>query len=269
MDAGPGLFRFPRPGFLMIGAVVGTLMSDAAAGTRPPSADTATEPSSELDSVQRPSFVPDYAEVVTAIDTPACKVELEPQFDPGLYETRTVFVWTPNDVLDRWPPFSIRLSEAGLRRLTAESPALAMALLALDTASEDRIHAFDVYAGFRLALPLDLSEQDVEVRNESGMTHWYRTRNVLERTSEPERAITASITPDPPMGSTPPSWLSIRIDHPPHARFGRARTETFVVRLHEEPARRLAVAGSNGWMAGEFEIHTIYTARGPIRLTSR
>lgn len=221
------------------------------------------------ESFERPAFVPPYAESNIVIDDATCTTELEPEFDPDRHETRRVFVWTPNEVLDRWPPFSVRLSEAELGRLGKESHALAMALLALDTVSEDRIHFFDAYPGVHVVLPLDLSEEDVAARSNGGSIHWYRTRNVLERTSDPERTIVARITPDPPRGSRPPSWLSIQIDHPLHAGSGRAGTGTFVVRLHEEPTRRLVVAGSDGWMAGEFEIHTVYTARGPIRMGSR
>lgn len=235
-------------------------VADPAANTRQPDGSGASE---------RPSFVPDYAEITTLLDTPSCTTELEPGFDPDAFATRTVAVWTPNEILERWPPFSVHLSDAELGRLQRERPALAMALLALDVASEDRIQPLDFYAGVRLSLPADLSWEDVEVRRRTGVAAWYRTRDVLARTSEPEQTIAVQIVIDPPREGRPPAWLSIRIEYPHPAAPGRTTIETYVVRLNDAPRRRLVVAGSDGFMAGEFDVHTVYMARGPMRLDSR
>ena len=244
----------------MIATASAADVADQTASTGPPGGTG----SSDL-----PSFVPDYAEIATLVDTPSCTTELEPDFDPDAYATSTVAVWTPNEILERWPPFSVHLSETQLGRLHRERPALAMALLALDVAAEDRIQALDFYGEHRLSLPADLSWQDVEVRRRNGIAAWYRSRDVLARTSDPEQTIAVQIVTDPPLGGRPPSWISIRVEHPDPAAPGRTTIETYVVRLNEAPTRRLLVAGSDEFMAGEFGVHTLYTARGPIRLGTR
>lgn len=200
--------------------------------------------------------VPEYASIRT-VSSADCETQRRKDFDPNAHGTSLVAFVAPTELLNQFPPFSVTVTGSELRSAAERSPALAMALLALDVVADDRIDPVNFYTPFRLTLPADLSRNDVAARQTLGFDEWYRSHDVETRIQKSGQHTVVHIAADPPVDSTPSSRVVIRIQQP-STRVGlQDEILEFAVDLHQQPVQSLLVDGSDGYFAGVYEIKSI------------